>query len=152
MGQYKAVTRKGLVKDPERYKTLICVNWAKTGECPYDEKCQFAHGPDELRCRPDLHPSVSQPVVPKPGMPPLPPGPPSSPPVATPPASGIDATSNGHAMPKLQSATPQSPCMPCTEGEEENDENDEALLRDIHRLREEDVLYEGFSYFSVLPL
>ena len=31
-----------------RYKAKLCKNWAKTGFCPYFEKCQFAHGAQEL--------------------------------------------------------------------------------------------------------
>lgn len=40
-----------LVKDPERYRTVMCQNWTTTGECPYGRKCQFAHGAHELRAR-----------------------------------------------------------------------------------------------------
>lgn len=40
-----------MIKDPERYKTVMCQTWAATGECPYKQKCQFAHGPHELRNR-----------------------------------------------------------------------------------------------------
>lgn len=31
------------------YKTVMCDKWERTGACPYNEKCQFAHGPAELR-------------------------------------------------------------------------------------------------------
>ena len=31
-----------------RYKAKLCKNWSKTGSCPYFEKCQFAHGSQEL--------------------------------------------------------------------------------------------------------
>jgi len=31
-----------------RYKAKLCKNWTKTGNCPYYEKCQFAHGTQEL--------------------------------------------------------------------------------------------------------
>merc|ERR1719352_1564987 len=41
-----------LVKDPVRYKTIMCENWTRCGSCPYSYKCQFAHGPSELRQRP----------------------------------------------------------------------------------------------------
>ncbi|KAF4350986.1 hypothetical protein F8388_021693 [Cannabis sativa] len=30
-------------------KTEICNKWQETGECPYGDNCQFAHGVDELR-------------------------------------------------------------------------------------------------------
>ena len=32
------------------YKTELCRSWTETGECRYNDKCQFAHGRDELRC------------------------------------------------------------------------------------------------------
>ncbi|KAH9253968.1 hypothetical protein BASA81_008092 [Batrachochytrium salamandrivorans] len=31
-----------------RYKSTMCQHFANTGACPYSEKCQFAHGPEEL--------------------------------------------------------------------------------------------------------
>uniref|UniRef100_A0A6B2LK09 C3H1-type domain-containing protein n=1 Tax=Arcella intermedia TaxID=1963864 RepID=A0A6B2LK09_9EUKA len=31
------------------YKTELCQGWLQTGACRYGEKCQFAHGEDELR-------------------------------------------------------------------------------------------------------
>jgi len=31
------------------YKTEPCENWDENGTCRYGEKCQFAHGPEELR-------------------------------------------------------------------------------------------------------
>ncbi|KAG9478288.1 hypothetical protein GDO78_013336 [Eleutherodactylus coqui] len=36
-----------------RYKTELCRSYQLSGYCRYDEKCQFAHGPSELRviCR-----------------------------------------------------------------------------------------------------
>ena len=42
---------KRLVKDPERYKTVLCANWESSGKCPYGRKCQFAHSREELRAR-----------------------------------------------------------------------------------------------------
>ncbi|KAL5719656.1 hypothetical protein ACHQM5_012409 [Ranunculus cassubicifolius] len=30
-------------------KTELCKNWEETGECPYGDRCQFAHGVKELR-------------------------------------------------------------------------------------------------------
>lgn len=35
--------------DIRRYKTELCRSFAETGQCRYGAKCQFAHGPDELR-------------------------------------------------------------------------------------------------------
>jgi hypothetical protein len=35
----------------ERFKTKMCRNWVSTGECPYETRCMFAHGPDELRTK-----------------------------------------------------------------------------------------------------
>jgi len=31
------------------YKTELCKSWIENGSCRYGDKCQFAHGPDELR-------------------------------------------------------------------------------------------------------
>ena len=31
-----------------KYKTEICKNYSEKGDCPYREKCQFAHGKDEI--------------------------------------------------------------------------------------------------------
>lgn len=36
------------------YKTRHCENWLKVGSCRYGRKCQFAHGMEELRCKPRL--------------------------------------------------------------------------------------------------
>uniref|UniRef100_A0A7S2JKK9 C3H1-type domain-containing protein n=2 Tax=Haptolina brevifila TaxID=156173 RepID=A0A7S2JKK9_9EUKA len=55
---------KRLIKDPVKYKTVICTTWANTGQCPYNRKCQFAHGKDELRQRTALSP----PQPPQPGQ------------------------------------------------------------------------------------
>lgn len=33
------------------YKTRMCDNWLKLGDCPYGRKCQFAHGAGELRAK-----------------------------------------------------------------------------------------------------
>ena len=27
----------------------LCITWSETGSCPYDRRCQYAHGEDELR-------------------------------------------------------------------------------------------------------
>ena len=31
-------------------KSSLCKNYMEKGECPYGSKCQFAHGPHELKC------------------------------------------------------------------------------------------------------
>jgi len=68
---------KRLVKDPERYKTVMCTTWVSTGQCPYNRKCQFAHGKEELRQRlvqssPQSSQPQQQPPLPPPPMVPLP--------------------------------------------------------------------------------
>jgi len=63
---YLAMPSKRLVKDPERYKTVLCQKWMTTGDCPYGRKCQFAHGKEELRER---NSSLSPPQPPQPGQP-----------------------------------------------------------------------------------
>ncbi|KAJ1823754.1 hypothetical protein LPJ56_002931 [Coemansia sp. RSA 2599] len=35
------------------YKTRMCARFTENGECPYNEKCQFAHGEKELRVAPE---------------------------------------------------------------------------------------------------
>jgi len=35
--------------DIERYKTQLCKTFRKTGQCPYFDRCMFAHGARELR-------------------------------------------------------------------------------------------------------
>lgn len=35
--------------NPSRYKTEICRSFEETGECKYGDKCQFAHGSNEMR-------------------------------------------------------------------------------------------------------
>uniref|UniRef100_A0A6C0AX98 C3H1-type domain-containing protein n=1 Tax=viral metagenome TaxID=1070528 RepID=A0A6C0AX98_9ZZZZ len=54
---------KPVIKDHQKYKTVLCKTFEKTGSCPYGNKCQFAHGIHELR--------ISSPL---PGNPSLPPG------------------------------------------------------------------------------
>ena len=39
------------VKDPVRYKTVLCNKFETAGTCPYGPRCQFAHGTSELRAR-----------------------------------------------------------------------------------------------------
>ena len=31
------------------YKTVLCRNWVRQGQCHYEDSCRFAHGPEELR-------------------------------------------------------------------------------------------------------
>ena len=38
-----------VVVNPARYKTELCRQYVEHGSCRYGEKCQFAHGPVELR-------------------------------------------------------------------------------------------------------
>jgi hypothetical protein len=45
------MTRSRNIKDPSKYKTVLCNTFNSTGSCPYGVKCQFAHGPYELRVR-----------------------------------------------------------------------------------------------------
>lgn len=40
--------------DP-RYKTEMCTNFLKFGKCPYEDRCEFAHGDHELRLSPREH-------------------------------------------------------------------------------------------------
>lgn len=32
----------------ERYKTKMCANYMRSGTCPYDVRCDFAHGEEDL--------------------------------------------------------------------------------------------------------
>ena len=34
-------------------KSSLCKNFTEKGNCPYGSKCQFAHGPAELKCNSD---------------------------------------------------------------------------------------------------
>jgi len=66
---------KRLIKDPIRYKTVLCATWASTGRCPYNRKCQFAHGDEELRQRTapsPPEPQLEQGMTPSPMMLPVP--------------------------------------------------------------------------------
>ena len=38
-------------QEPQLYKSELCRSWQETGICRYGNKCQFAHGFDELRLR-----------------------------------------------------------------------------------------------------
>ena len=49
-----------------RYKTMMCKNYNTEQGCQYGEKCQFAHGVEELRT---YHGNGTQPQA-QPGMPP----------------------------------------------------------------------------------
>ena len=40
------------VRDPFRYKTVLCRTFERHGACPYECKCQYAHGVAELRVTP----------------------------------------------------------------------------------------------------
>jgi len=44
----KRISRVGPGHNP-KYKTRLCRNWAMRGSCPYNSKCQFAHGVAELK-------------------------------------------------------------------------------------------------------
>ncbi|KAJ1898776.1 hypothetical protein LPJ71_006105, partial [Coemansia sp. S17] len=44
------------------YKTRLCQRFTEQGDCPYNDKCQFAHGDQELRVAPD------QPAQPQPQL------------------------------------------------------------------------------------
>jgi len=48
----KQSTPKSWMKDPVRYKTVLCNKFETLGRCPYGPRCQFAHGASELRDRP----------------------------------------------------------------------------------------------------
>jgi hypothetical protein len=37
------------VKNSHLYKTELCSQWLAKGHCPYNHRCRFAHGPQELR-------------------------------------------------------------------------------------------------------
>ncbi|KAJ2832863.1 hypothetical protein GGI24_001065 [Coemansia furcata] len=38
------------------YKTRLCQRFTEQGDCPYNDKCQFAHGDQELRAAPEQPP------------------------------------------------------------------------------------------------
>ena len=57
-GDLKAPRLSGRVKDPVRYKTVLCNKFETVGRCPYGPRCQFAHGVAELRTRPLLDAKV----------------------------------------------------------------------------------------------
>ena len=94
---------KGPVRGNENlYKTVLCDNYSRYGNCRYNRRCQFAHGIGELRERPSYCPPASQPPASRPpafpprrqrpllaGPPPLPPGPPPLPPGPPPLSLGL---------------------------------------------------------------
>jgi len=45
------LSKRTIIKDPSRYKTVLCQKFEQVGHCPYQHKCQFAHGVGELRSR-----------------------------------------------------------------------------------------------------
>merc|ERR1719433_1103258 len=40
---------KKAAKNAHLYKTELCSQWLARGCCPYNQRCRFAHGPQELR-------------------------------------------------------------------------------------------------------
>lgn len=40
-------------KSIPKYKTELCKTYSETGHCPYYYKCQYAHGPEELKFHQD---------------------------------------------------------------------------------------------------
>ena len=44
----KARGLSGCNKYPENYKTELCRNWLIYKKCKYGDRCQFAHGEDDL--------------------------------------------------------------------------------------------------------
>jgi hypothetical protein len=47
-GAGTATPPKGPKHNP-LYKTSMCANWSANGSCPYHNRCQFAHGEEELK-------------------------------------------------------------------------------------------------------
>lgn len=77
--------RQPVIKDPVRYKTEPCKHGWYSNNCPYRDKCQFAHNNLELRRKP-LPPPPPTPLPPLPptpqpttSLPPPPPSPKSAP-------------------------------------------------------------------------
>ncbi|KAJ2805185.1 hypothetical protein H4R20_002190 [Coemansia guatemalensis] len=70
------------------YKTRLCQRFAEQGECPYFEKCQFAHGEAELRVPPE-----PQPRTPRDSQSPL-----RTPASAEQPVAGLGRGNGGHAQ------------------------------------------------------
>ncbi|KAJ2610385.1 hypothetical protein H4S08_003636 [Coemansia sp. RSA 1365] len=70
------------------YKTRLCQRFTEQGECPYFEKCQFAHGEAELRALPE-----PQPRTPRDSQSPL-----RTPRAAEQPVAGLGGGNVGHAQ------------------------------------------------------
>jgi butyrate response factor 1 len=49
MEQKKKIEIEDELTQQSLYKTELCRSWTETGACRYGNKCQFAHGKDELR-------------------------------------------------------------------------------------------------------
>lgn len=50
----KRAKRRGALPTPvpnPLYRTRPCRNWERFGKCRYGPRCQFAHGPEQLRAR-----------------------------------------------------------------------------------------------------
>jgi hypothetical protein len=109
----QTISRKpgAYIKDPVRYKTQVCQNFANRGKCPYNKKCQFAHGADELRCRPEQGVAGASTSPPQPPAPPplLPPAPPPPPPPRTP---TLIAAIQPPLPPPLPTMLPRMPPLP----------------------------------------
>lgn len=41
-----------MIVPPSNVKTKLCNNWETSGQCPYGQKCHFAHGSQELQAPP----------------------------------------------------------------------------------------------------
>lgn len=39
----------------EKFKSRLCGNWLKYGECPYGDKCMYAHGTTEIYANNDMY-------------------------------------------------------------------------------------------------
>ncbi|KAJ1731200.1 hypothetical protein LPJ61_002648 [Coemansia biformis] len=54
LGQRSVQTADGLRQSANvLYKTRLCQRFSEQGECPYGDRCQFAHGDNELRTTPE---------------------------------------------------------------------------------------------------
>ena len=51
---------RSYVKNPHKYKTVLCETFSMTGACRYGKKCQFAHGVCELQWN-NVQPILSSP-------------------------------------------------------------------------------------------
>ena len=48
----------------DKVKSSLCRNYSEFGSCPYGNKCQFAHGLEELRCKVDENSYKTKPCNP----------------------------------------------------------------------------------------